>query len=222
MEHKYVFYIIIIAGVICAAILVFCLVRYLNRQRTKALKLTAESLSFTFSEKGGQPLIDTFSGFNLFSLGYGRRISNVLAGKFNLIPVTVLDYRYTTGGGKSTKTWHQTLLIIESDKLQLPRFVLQPENIFDKIAGVFGKKDINFETAPVFSKRYQLRGDDEASIRSLFNAPVLDFYERHLGLTTEGDGVRLIYYRFGKKVAPEKIQAFIQEGGDVFNLFRRR
>ena len=150
------------------------------------------------------------------------RISNVLTGKFNLIPVTVMDYKYTTGGGKSSHTWYQTVLVIESDKLLLPRFVLRPENLFDKIGSVFGKKDINFETAPVFSKRYLLRGDDEESIRSLFNEQVVEYYEQHLGVSTEGDGVKLIYYRTSKRVPPDKIQAFLQEGYDVFNLLKTK
>jgi hypothetical protein len=133
-----------------------------------------------------------------------------------------MDYKYTTGGGRSSHTWYQTVLAIESDKLRLTRFVLRPENIFDKIGSVFGKKDINFETAPVFSKRYILRGNNEESIRSLFNEGLLQYYEQHLGLSTEGDGTKLIYYRTSKRVPPDKIQFFLQEGYDLFNLFKIR
>lgn len=74
----------------------------------------------------------------------------------------------------------------------------------------------------MFSKRYILRGDNEEAIRSFFNAGVLEYYEQHLGLSSEGDGVKLIYYRTSKRVSPDKIQAFLQEGYDVFNLFKIR
>ena len=133
-----------------------------------------------------------------------------------------MDYKFTTGGGKSSHTWYQTVLVIESDKLQLPRFVLRPENIFDKIGSIFGKKDINFETAPVFSKRYLLRGDNEEAIRSLFNARVLEYFKQHLGVSAEGDRVKLIYYRTSKRVSPDKIQGFLQEGYDVLTLLKIR
>ena len=164
--------------------------------------LLAESLHFTFSEKGDYSKLDVLSEFHLFSQGRSRRISNVLTGMFNDIPVMVMDYKYTTGGGKSSHTWQQTVLAIESDKLRLPNFVLRPENLFDKIGSVFGKKDINFETAPVFSKRYLLRGTNEEPIRSLFNERALEYYEQHPGVCTEGDGMKLIYYRASKRIPP--------------------
>jgi hypothetical protein len=38
----------------------------------------------------------------------------------------------------------------------------------------------------------------------------------------ECDGLRLIYYRTSKRVAPDKLQAFLQEGYDSFALFKVR
>jgi hypothetical protein len=213
---------LIILGSIAVAAIIIYIIWYYNNKRSTDLKLFAESINFTYSRKGDKSLMDSLSEFHLFSQGHSRSISNVLTGKFNLIPVTVVDYKFTTGGGNSSHTWYQTVLVIESNKLQLPRFVLRPENIFDKIGNVFGKKDINFEAAPVFSKRYLLRGDNEEAIRSSFNARVLEYYEQHLDMSTEGDGVKLIYYRTSKRVFTDKIQAFLQEGYDVFNLFKIR
>jgi hypothetical protein len=216
-------YVLILVGSTVVVVIVILLVTwYLSRQRTQALKSLAPSLSFTFSEKGDNSLMAGLSVFHLFSSGHSRKVTNVFTGKFNLVPVTVMDYKYTTGGGKDSHTWRQTVLIMESDKLQLPRFVLRPENFFDKIGSAFGRKDINFDTAPVFSKKYFLRGDDEAVVRSLFTARILDYYEQHPGLSTESDGARLIYYRTSKIVPPDKIQAFLQEGYDIFNLFKVR
>jgi hypothetical protein len=164
---------ILVAATIAVVIGIFIGVLYANRQRTQALKSMASSLSFTFSEKGDDSLMGQMSVFHLFSRGYARRITNVFTGKFNLVPVTLMDYKYTTGGGKDSHTWQQTVLVMDCEKLQLPRFILHPENIFDKIGSVFGRKDINFDTAPVFSKRYFLRGDNEAAVRALFNTAVL-------------------------------------------------
>jgi hypothetical protein len=211
---------IILGGIAAAAIVVYA-VWYTNKQRQKALQRLAESMSFSFSEKGDGSEMAAMAGFHLFSQGYSRRVSNVLSGKFNDIPVTLMDYQYTTGGGKSSHTWKQTVLALESDKLLLPRFVLRPENLFDKIGSAFGHKDINFEAAPSFSKRYSLRGEDEESVRKLFNDWVFDYYEQHPGLSTEGDGRKLIYYRASKRVSPDRIQVFLQEGYDIFGLFKR-
>jgi len=211
---------------ICATVVVvigfYIGMRYFNRQRTEALKSLAASLSFTFAEKDDGSLMAQMSVFHLFSRGYARRITNVFTGKFNLVPVTVMDYKYTTGGGKDSHTWRQTVLVMDCEKLQLPCFILHPENIFDKIGSVFGRKDINFDTAPVFSKRYFLRGDNESSVRGLFNARVLGYFEQHPGLSLECDGVRLIYYRTSKRVPPDKLQAFLQEGYELYDFFKVR
>jgi hypothetical protein len=210
---------LIAVGIVVVIIIIYAFWYYDNR-RLKALKLLAESLNFTFSQKGDDSMLEMLGRFHLFSQGHSRRVSNVFSGRFNDIPVTVMDYRYTTGGGKSSHTWQQTVLAFESDKLLLPCFVLRPENLFDKIGSVFGKKDINFETAPVFSKRYLLRGEDEESIRKLFKEWVLQYYEQNPGISTEGDGKMLIYYRSSRRVSPDKIQVFLQEGYAVFGLFK--
>jgi hypothetical protein len=216
-------YVLILVGSTVAVVIVILLVTwYFNRQRTQALKSLAASLSFTFSEKGDDSLMGQMSVFHLFSQGYGRRITNVFTGKFNLVPVTLMDYKYTTGGGKDSHTWNQTVMVMDCEKLQLPRFILHPENIFDKIGSVFGRKDINFDTAHVFSKRYFLRGDDETAVRGLFNARVLGYFEQHTGLSMECDGLRLIYYRTSKRIVPDKLQAFLQEGYELYDFFKVR
>ena len=74
----------------------------------------------------------------------------------------------------------------------------------------------------MFSKRYLLRGDNEESIRNLFNTRVLEYYEQRLGMSMEGDGVKLIYYRSSKRVPPDKIQDFLQEGYDAFTLLKTK
>jgi carbonic anhydrase len=213
---------IFLIAIVVIPVLIYLGILYFNNKRTKTLAQLAPSLSFTFSAKDGQSLISTLGGFHLFSLGYSRRITNIFSGKFNLIPVKVFDYRYTTGGGKSSHTWQQTVMIFEPDKLQMPRFMLRPENLFDKIGSIFGNKDINFDMAPVFSKKYQLRGEDETAVRGLFNPRVLDYYEHNPGVSTESDGAKFIFYRTSKLIRPENIQSFLQEGYQVYNLYKNR
>ncbi|MFZ1914796.1 MAG: hypothetical protein WCF70_05910 [Dehalococcoidales bacterium] len=41
-------------------------------------------------------------------------------------------------------------------------------------------------------------------------------------MSTEADGKKLIFYRTSKIVPPDKIQAFLQEGYDAFELFKVR
>lgn len=209
-----------IAGGIIIIVAAIVLFRYYSAERTKAFNQLAQIMNFTFTKKGDDSLLITLGGFHLFSQGYSRKIANVLTGSFNKIPVIIFEYRYTTGGGKSTKIWRQTVILFESDQLQLPRFIIRPENLLDKIGSVLGHKDINFEVYPNFSKRYLLRSDNEEAVRKIFTDPTIAYYEEHPGLSTEGDGNRLIFYCGSRVVSVDKIQSFIQQGYDIFNLFK--
>ena len=53
----------------------------------------------------------------------------------------------------------------------------------------------------------------------MFNESVLAFCEGILGLSTEGAGTCLVYYRSRKKVKPPEIMGFMEDGFRVFELF---
>jgi len=53
----------------------------------------------------------------------------------------------------------------------------------------------------------------------VFNERVLEYYEQHPGLCTECDGKTDLLPQL-KLVRPEGMQAFLQEGNDLFNLSR--
>jgi hypothetical protein len=205
-----------------AAIVLFGVIRANrnNQQRVLALKQMAQSMDFTFLEKGESSIQWTFGGFELFSRGYSKKYTNVLSGRFHNLPVLIFDYQYTTGGGKNTQVWKQTVLALESDKLHLPKFLLRPENLLDKIGSALGHKDIDFETYPEFSKRYYLRSTNEEGVRKLFSERVVKYFEEKPGLSAEGDGTKLIKYRVSKFIPAENLQTFLQEGYELYTLFK--
>jgi len=87
-----------------------------------------------------------------------------------------------------------------SGLVRLPSFILRPENLFHKIGESFGYRDIDFDSHPVFSKQYLLRAADEQACRGLFTKGILDHYDQRAGLSTEGDGDSLLFYRASKRV----------------------
>jgi len=78
--------------------------------------------------------------------------------------------------------------------------------------------DIDFPEAPNFSKRFLLRGAQEHAIRAAFNPGVLDFFERHPGVSAEGSGSQLIYYRAGYLQQPADIRGFMRQGCELAKL----
>jgi hypothetical protein len=210
----------IIIGIIVVVVVVLIYVGYLmEKKRTEAFKQAAEELGFDFLPKGDGRLMGELGRFHLFSQGHSRRLYNLLRGEASGLEVAIFDYSYTVGAGKHQQTWNQTVVCFHLPDADLPQFSLRPESIWHKIGQWFGYQDINFDSHPAFSKNYLLRGGDEEAIRELFTPDVLEFYEGQTGLSTEGGGSRLLYYRHGKRGDPKDARSLLEQGFKVLALF---
>ena len=193
----------------------------MGKKRTEQFALISAELKLNFFPKGSTSLFERLKPFHLFSKGRSRKIKNLMEGEANKVELAIFDYQYTTHGGQHPQTHRQSLLFIHSPKLYLPDFSLRPENVFHKIGGSFGYKDIDFETHPIFSKSYLLRGENEAAIRGLFNNELLNFIQSQQKICIEGSGDKIIFYRHKSRVKPEEVESFMEEGFQVFDQFLR-
>lgn len=216
MESRFFFLIVVVA---LGALAVAAVLHYREKQRREDLRSLAVRLGFSFSPDVDPHLLDGLRRFHLFSQGRSRQIRNIMRGELQDIAVTLADFRYTTGSGKHSHTHDQTVLLFESERLDLPAFTLCPEGFFHKVAGAFGYEDIDFDGSPAFSDAYLLKSDDECRIRAIFTSEVRAYYARHDRLCTEGEGSQLVHYLAGRRVAPERIEQRLQEGLDVLDLF---
>ncbi|MDH5643014.1 MAG: hypothetical protein OEY63_02345 [Gemmatimonadota bacterium] len=211
---------IVVAGIVTVIGLIIAAVIWADKKRTEAISALADRLNFSFQKDPPLALETDLSHFHLFSQGHSRKIKNVLIGLAGDIGVYVFDYKYTTGGGKSSHTWNQTVMLFRSEGMQLPEFALRPENFFHRIGQVFGFQDIDFDSHPVFSKNFLLRGEDEVRVRTIFNESVLSYYDNRLKISTEGRGTDLIYYQHAKRKSPDQLEEFIRDGVQVLTLFK--
>ncbi len=101
---------------------------------------------------------------------------------------------------------------------RIPDFVLAPENLFHKIGQAFGYQDIDFESHPDFSKRYLLRGPDEAAIRAAFAPAALSYLEQHVGWHVEVKDETAAVYRAGKRVKPEDLPTFLEDARAILRV----
>lgn len=193
-----------------------------ERQRREQLQATAFRAGLTYSAEAEPGLWERVTDFALFSKWGRRKIYNVLHRQVQDIDVTMFDYEYTTMRSKHHHTYYYTAALFETDRLRLPRFTLAPQYFYHQIADALGFRDIDFEGYPVFSDRYRLQGDDEASIRRLFDEEALLYFTRHLGLHTEGHGRQLLLYQDKRRVDPKEMEPFMQQGLDILDLFIER
>jgi len=182
----------------------------MEKKRTAALADTCLRMGFNFQPKIPTEQAPSFGNFHLFSVGHGRKGWNLMTGKVDDATASVFDYRYTTGGGKDSHTWNQTVAVIPGAG-GLPEFMLSPEHWWDKIGAIFGHKDINFDASPEFSKHYLLKGPDESRIRAAFGAEALGFFAEHRDWSVEVKDEAMAIYRRGKRPKPEEMPSFVAD-----------
>ena len=221
MKDELIFNIITIVFLIIFVGSLILIFLRIGKKRTEQLALISAELKLNFFPKGSTSLFERLKPFHLFSKGWSRKIKNLMEGEANKVELAIFDYQYTTHGGQHPQTHRQSLLFIRSPKLNLPDFSLRPENVFHKIGSAFGDKDIDFETHPIFSKSYLLRGDNEAVIRGLFNNELLNFIQSQQKISIEGSSDQLIFYRHKNRVKPEEVESFMEKGFQVFDQFLR-
>jgi hypothetical protein len=185
-----------------------------ERKRSAALADAALRTGFTFEPKVAQERLATLGPLHLFNRGHRRTGRNLMTGKGDAGPVVLLDYEYTTGGGKNSHTYRQTVALFR-DVEGLPEFTLAPEHFWHRIGSVLGYQDIDFETSEDFSRHYLLRGPDESAIRARFGAEALGFFGQNHGWSVESRGAALAVYRASKRVKPEEVPAFLAETAAV-------
>lgn len=211
-------------GIILVFLVIFGIGAFINRyyedKRREKLEVVSNKLSMEYQAKDeGEKLISNLQGFRLMSLGTNQKLYNVLRGQADQLQVVIFDYCYTIGSGKNSSTYDQTVMLIETSDMNLPKFKMRPENVFHRISGV---QDIDFDDAPVFSKQYLLQGDDETAIRQLFTPAILAHFTKEEGLCVEGNRDQLILYKNGKRLSPEDIPSFMKKHLGVAHLFVRK
>jgi hypothetical protein len=190
-----------------AVALVLAVAAYFGKKRAAALQEAAAEIGFSFERKGAVFRAELSPSLYLLRLGRGKTLSNVIRGP----GATLFDYRYQVGGGDSTQSISQTVAAFRFPPV-LPEFHLGPENILHKLAGAFGYQLIRFETHPEFSRRYLLRGPDEAAVRAFFRPPLLDYFQslpEKPVWNVEAAGPWLLLYHAKKKVKPAELRSFL-------------
>lgn len=208
MFQHWLFFALIAAGVV--VVMVMTVVA--ERKRREALQRVAAQLGLTFYAKDPGILIGGAGSLYLFDQGHSRRVQNVMTGVIEDLQVSVFDYQYTTGGGKNSTTHSQSVVAIRQDGRPLPAFQLRPEGIFHKLGSMLGFNDIDFPEHPRFSSQFLLKGQHELAVRAAFTPEVIGYLEGRKDICVEGGGNWVIVYRSGRRLIPEQIAGFVEEG----------
>ncbi len=215
----------VVFGGLLFAIVVLLWGRHAARRRREAFSAAAMQIGFSFELAGAPFSPSEASDFHLFTTGHSKEFHNILRGRTDGKDVLIFDYRYVTGGGKTQSTHQQTVAAFRLDGAHLPSFQLQPENLLHRLSALFGYQDIDFPEHPEFSRRYLLRGQNEAAVRAFFSPPVIDAFESlspEARWSVEGGGNWLLVYHEGKRINPAEVPQFLQETASAASSLAQR
>lgn len=160
-----------------------------ERQRKAALAQWASANDFDFNEQDPCDLDARFRGIGQIGQGHSRYAYEVLSRKTPL-PCYIFQYHYATtetrtvthtnsDGSTSTRTetyeedHYYHYLILETGA-QFPALNIRLEGLFDKIKGLLGFEDINFESE-AFSRKYHVQSDQREFAYAIIHPQMMEW-----------------------------------------------
>ena len=187
-----------------------------SKQRTLAFEQQAASMGLQF-DPDAREIRDRLVELDLMNAGYDQRSRNLISGDAGDVRISIFDYRYTTSDGKNSRTTIQTVVALESAGINAPVFSMRQQNAFlDKIGKLFGGQDIDFESHPIFSQMFVLKGPEEQIIRDFFTPELLTFFEAKVGHSVEGASGQIILYKNGQLTQPENVKDLLASAYEVY------
>lgn len=212
--------VLVIGGVILFIAAIVAVILLLEKKRSEKMAAAASALGYSFRGKTTKEDRQLLTGSSLPSIGRGQQLRNIIeVPEAGGVRMTLFDFSYSIGHGKQSRHFSQTVTRVQSNRLQLPQFDLRPEGIMAKIAQSLGFRDIDLPEHPGFSKRYALKGSDEAAIRRLFTGEVAQYCERERALWISGTGDTLWVHRENRRAKPDDLGSFVDRARETFLLF---
>ena len=174
--------ILLVVLALCAMALIAYLGWLAAKKRREALSALSRDLGWHFYPDKDPYHDEEYDHFEIFRKGHSRYAFNTLRGKVEIdgrdFPAKAGDFRYkvTSGSGKnrSTTTYTFSYLIFHLPFQDTPNLLIRPEGIFDKLAGMFGFDDIDFESEE-FSRRFHVKSSDRRFAYDVIHPRMMEY-----------------------------------------------
>jgi len=188
-------------------------------RRTKAWQEVAKQPGMEFVGDRNDVMC-RFGHMRLLQVGSSRKVYNAVSVAAGDIRVIIGDFRYRTGSGKNRTTHRRTVCVLESDAMSVPHCYLRPERkLLDALGTMLGGQDIDFAEDPKFSGAYVLQGDEEKSVRELFDADLRAWFaeRKDRAFHFEAQGSALVFHT-GRRIAPQQAPEHMDQALQIMKL----
>jgi hypothetical protein len=184
-------FLIILVGIVVVTLIVLAARAQAERERQRKLALAqwASANGFDFSEQDPFDLDSRFQGIGAIGSGHSRYAYEVLSRNAPL-PTFIFQYHYATtetrtvtstnsDGSTSTRTEtyeqdHYCHYLIIEMAAHFPPLDIRLEGLFDKIKGLLGFDDINFESE-AFSRKYHVQADQREFAYAIIHPQMMEW-----------------------------------------------
>lgn len=164
---------------------------YSAAQRRKALEQLCVMHGWTFSVSDHIGLT-CWNGFGCLCAGYSQQAYNVMQGRYGSLRFCAFDYRYTTGSGKSRQTHCFSAVTVEG-QYPLKKMLIRPEGLGDRLAGMLGFEDIDFEWEE-FNRAFYVKAEDKAAAYDVISQKMMEYLMLNRGWYIEISGRYMIVH----------------------------
>lgn len=213
-------FILMLAAFAGISVVFFLIARQIEKNRTDGIRRAAEELGFDFVGNVPGTFVDSFPPFGLFRRTRSRKIWNFLRRAADGREVRIFDYRYRVGSGKNSSVVSQTVIAISVDQHTFPDMTLAPEGFFSRVASALGAQDIDFETAPEFSRTFVLKGDP-ATVRDYLDGADLEQLVRFRGVSIETKDNMIVIWFHNSRRKPAEIREFLETAFEILLVLTR-
>lgn len=181
------------------------------QKRLEGLNELALRLGLNFSAAEDYELPDRYGFLKQLAQGDDRYATNVLAGNYRQNEILVFDYHYATYHTDKSGTHkedHWFSFFILTLPLVFPDLTIRRENVFTRVAEVFGYQDIKFESAE-FSRVFNVRSPDKKFAYDVCNAKMMEYLLANRDLSIEIEN-QVLALAFTIRLSVEQIEANLQ------------
>lgn len=200
---------VFVIGAVLVAIIVGAIYGMIRaRNRLEGLNELALRLRLNFSAAENYDLADRYAFLKQLAKGENRYARNVLSGNYRQNQVLAFDYHYETHStdskGHRQTHHHWFSFFILTLPAVFPDLTIRRENIFTRVAEVFGYQDIEFESAE-FSKAFNVRSADKKFAYDVCNAQMIEYLLANRDLSVEVEN-NVIALAFNNRLTVEQFE----------------
>jgi hypothetical protein len=187
-----------------------------RRERMRAVEVWAAARGWDYEPDRVSTVERRFAHFPCFVQGDARYAYNVVRGHEGEREVWAFDYHYQTystdsKGNRTTHHHHFSALVLETHLLLEP-LSIRPESWWDKLAGLVGFDDIDFESAE-FSRAFHVKSKNRRFAYDVIPQETMEFLLESPRFSLQAIGPHLLATNGRTFRAPEFEQALaVAEG----------